>query len=250
MPNHWYEDYDRGRPGYPTEVVRIPGLPSSATVVDVGAGTGKLTRLLVTTFARVVAVEPDDRMRGRLAVLCPEAETLAGSGEQMPLASASADAVFAAQSFHWFANERGLAEIARVLRPGGALVLMWNLPAGLTEPSIGAVEELLKPHWPKDWDVPLDLGLSRAGHGSGDWRVALAQSVFEEPQEARLPNPQTVHPEELVAFFGSMGWIATLPDDKRLALLDEVKSLLSAGEYRLPWETSVYWTRLPPGSGA
>jgi SAM-dependent methyltransferase len=250
MPKHWYEDYERGRPGYPPEVVHIPGLPSSATVVDIGAGTGKLTRLLAATFARVVAVEPDDQMRGWLAVLCPEAGAIAGNGEQIPLPSASADAVFAAQSFHWFANERALAEIARVLRPGGALVLMWNLPDGRIEPSIVAVEQLLEPHWPKDWDFPLDLGLSRTGHGSGDWRVAFAQSVFEELQEARLPNPRTVRPEALVAFFGSMGWIATLPGDTRLALLNEVRSRLTAAEYRLPWQTSVYWTRLAPASHA
>jgi SAM-dependent methyltransferase len=250
MPNHWYEAYERGRPGYPSEVVHIPGLPSSATVVEIGAGTGKLTRLLVATFARVAAIEPDDQMRAWLTVLCPKAEAIAGSGEQIPLPSATADAVFAAQSFHWFANERALAEIARVLRPGGALVLMWNVPAGRTEPSIVAVEQLLEPHWPKDWDLPLDLGLSRAGHAAGDWQVALAQSVFEEPRQVRLPNPQSVGPEELVAFFGSMGWIATLPDDKRLTLLGEVRSLLTASEYRLPWEAHVYWTRLAPGSEA
>jgi SAM-dependent methyltransferase len=248
MPKHWYEDYERGRPGYPSEVLHIPGLVSSATVVDVGAGTGKLTRLLVSMFARVVAVEPDDQMRRLLAEYCPEAEALAGNGEQIPLPSTSVDAVFAAQSFHWFANERALAEIARVLRPGGALVLMWNLPAGRTEPAIVAVEQLLEPHWPKGWDLPLDLGLSGSGHGSGEWRIAFAQSVFEELQEARLPNPQTVHPEELVAFFGSMGWIAKLPDEERLPLLNEVRSLLTASEYLLPWETRLYWTRLAPAS--
>ena len=248
MPNHWYVDYERGRPGYPPEVVDIPGLPPSATVLDLGAGTGKLTRLLVSTFVRVLAVEPDDQMRRRLAALCPEAEALAGSGEQIPLPSASVDAVFAAQSFHWFANKRALAEIARILRPGGTLVLMWNLPAGRTEPSIAAVEQLLEPYWPKGWDLPLDLGLSGSGHGSGEWRIAFAQSVFEELQEARLPNSQTVQPEELVAFFGSMGWIATLPDEERLPLLNEVRSLLTAAEYRLPWQTRVYRTRLAPDS--
>jgi SAM-dependent methyltransferase len=244
MPDHWYEDYERGRPGYPSEVVHLPGIPSAGTALDLGAGTGKLTRLLVSTFVRVVAVEPDDQMRRRLCALCPEAEALAGSGEQIPLPTGSVDAVFAAQSFHWFANERALAEIARVLRPRGTLVLMWNRPAGRTEPSIVAVERLLEPHWPKGWDLPLDLGLSGSGHGSDNWRTAFAQSAFEGLQEARLPNPQSVRPEELVAFFGSMGWIAMLPDDERLPLLNEVRSLLTATEYRLPWETAVYRTRL------
>ncbi len=246
MPNHWYEDYERGRPGYPPEAVNTPGVPSSATVLDLGAGTGKLTRLLVSTFIQVVAVEPDEQMRRRLAALCPEAEALAGSAEQIPLPSASVDAVFAGQSFHWFANERALGEIARVLRPRGTLVLLWNASAGRTEPSIENVEELLQPHWPKGWDLPLDLGLSGSGHESREWRLAFAQSVFEELQEARLPNPQTVHPEELVAFLGSMGWIAMLPDEERLPLLKNVRSLLTATDYRLPWQTHVYWTRLGP----
>jgi SAM-dependent methyltransferase len=246
MPNHWYEDYERGRPGYPPQVVYLPGLPPSGTVLDLGAGTGKLTRLLASVFFRVMAVEPDDRMRCRLSALCPEAEVLAGNAEQIPLPSASVDAVFAAQSFHWFANERALAEIARVLRPRGALVLMWNRPAGRIAPALVAVEQLLQPHWPKDWEFPLDLGLSGTGHGADDWRGAFAQSVFEELQEVRLPNPQTVRPEELVAFFGSMGWIAALPDQQRLPLLNEVRSLLTATEYRLPWETNIFRTRLAP----
>lgn len=248
MPKRWYEDYERGRPDYPPAAVDIPGLPSSATVLDLGAGTGKLTRLLVCTFVRVVAVEPDSEMRRLLVELCPEAEVRVGAAELIPLSDASVDAVFAAQSFHWFANKRGLAEIARVLRPSGTLVLMWNLPAGRTEPSIDAVEELLKPHWPKGWDLPLDLGLSRSGHGPGDWRAAFAHSVFEELQEARLPNPQTVDPDGLVAFFASMGWIANLRDEDRLPLLDEVRRLLTAAEYRVPWETHVGWTRLADDS--
>ena len=127
----------------PSEVVDIPGLPLASTVLDLGAGTGKLTGLLVTRFGRVVAVEPAEAMRRRLATLCPEAEVLAGSAEEIPLAQASVDAVFAAEAFHWFDGKRALAEIARVLRPRGALVLMWNLPAGPTEPSIAAVEQLL-----------------------------------------------------------------------------------------------------------
>lgn len=244
MPKRWYEAYERGRPGYPAEAVSTVGLPPSATVLDLGAGTGKLTRLLALTFSRVVSVEPDDEMRHLLVARCPDVEALAGNAEQIPRADASVDAVFAAQSFHWFANERALAEIGRVLRPLGALVLMWNLPAGPTEPSIAAVEQLLEPYWPKGWDLPLDLGLSGCGRGSEDWRVAFEQSAFEGVREERLPNPQTVDPAGLVAFFASMGWIDGLPDEDRLPLLEQVRSLLTAAEYRLRWETHVHWTRL------
>jgi len=132
--DRWPEDYERGRPGWPPEVVDTPGLPPAATVLELGAGTGKLTRLLVSTFGGVVAVEPAEAMRRLLVAHCAEAEVLAGSAEEIPLASDSVDAVFAAEAFHRFDSERALAEIARVVRPRGRLVLMWNLPAGPTEP--------------------------------------------------------------------------------------------------------------------
>jgi SAM-dependent methyltransferase len=245
MPKRWYEDYERGRPGYPAEAVDVAGLPSSATVLDLGAGTGKLTRVLVTKFVRVVAVEPDDEMRRLHLALCPQAQVLPGSADQIPLADASVDAVFAAESFHWFNNERALTEIARVLRSCGTLVLIWNVPAGPTEPSIAAVERLLARHWPSKADLPLDLNyLKLHGYASGEWRLVFRQLGFEELQEARVPNPQSVNPDELVAFFASMGWIADIPDVDRLPLLNAVRAQLTATEYRLPWETHVYWTRL------
>jgi ubiquinone/menaquinone biosynthesis C-methylase UbiE len=246
--DHWPEDYELGRPGWPPEVVDIPELPSDATVLELGAGTGKLTRLLVSTFGRVVAVEPAEAMRRLLVPLCPGAEMLAGSAEEIPLANASVDAVFVAEAFHWFYSDRGLAEIVRALRPRGALVVMWNLPARPTEPSITAVEQLLAERGPTKEELgvdPLDLNTTR--YASGEWRLAIAESPFEELREARLPNPQTLDRDGLVAFFASMGWIADLRDVDRLPLLDEVRSLLPAGEYRQLWETHVYWTRLAAG---
>jgi SAM-dependent methyltransferase len=241
----WPEDYERGRPGWPPEVVDVAGLPGAASALDLGAGTGKLTRLLVVRFDRVVAVEPAQEMRRLLAALSPEAEVLAGTAREIPLADASLDAVFAAEAFHWFGDERALAEIARVLRPGGALVLMWNLPAGPWKPSIATVEQLLTERGPKPGEVsydPLDLGGPR--YVSGEWRLAFGESSFEPLQDARLPNPQKLDHDGLVAFFASMGWLADLPDGDRLPLLDEVRSLLVAGEYRRLWETHLYWTRL------
>lgn len=241
----WPSEYERGRPGWPPEVVEIPRLPSAATVLDLGAGTGKLTRLLVSRFERVVAIEPAEAMRHLLASLCPEAETLTGSAEEIPLASASVDAVFAAEAFHKFDGERAVAEIARILRPSGALILLWNLPAGPTEPSIAAAEQLLHRRSPDPAELgydPVDLNTDR--YSSGEWRRPFAASPFEELQAARLPNPQTVDREGLVSFFASMGWIADLPDEERLPLLDEVRSLLTAAEYRRQWETHVHWTRL------
>jgi SAM-dependent methyltransferase len=244
--DRWPEDYERGRPGWPPEVVDVPGLPPTATVLELGAGTGKLTRLLVSTFGRVIAVEPAEAMRRLLVTHCPEAEALAGSAEEIAVEDASVDAVFAAEAFHRFDGERALAEIARVLRPRGVLVLLWNLPAGPTEPSIAAAERFLQKRAPGDraelgYD-PVDLNTTR--YESGAWREPFAASPFEELQEARLSNPQTVDRDGLVAFFASMGWIGDLPDAERLPLLDAVRSLLGAGEYRRQWATNVHWTRL------
>jgi SAM-dependent methyltransferase len=243
--DRWPDDYERGRPGWPAEVVDVPGLQSAETVLELGAGTGKLTRLLVPAFKRVVAVEPAEAMRRLLVALCPDAQVLAGSAEQIPLADASIDAVFIAEAFHKFDDNRALPEIARVLRPRSTLILMWNLPAGPTEPSIAAAEQLLKARGPDKDELgydPVDLNTSR--YASGEWRLAFAESPFEELQEGRLPNLQTIDRDGLVAFFASMGWIGDLPDADRLSLIDDVRSLLAPVEYRRPWDTHLHWTRL------
>lgn len=241
--DRWPEDYERGRPGWPPAVVDLPGVPPTSAVLDLGAGTGKLTRLLTSTFGRVVAVEPADAMRRILATLCPEADALDGTAQEIPLPDASVDAVFAAEAFHWFEDERALGEIVRVLRPGGTLILMWNLPAGPTEPSIAAAEQLLNERAPKGVSYdPLDLDGPQ--YTSGAWRQALAEAPFEPLQEAVLPNPQTIDREGLVAFFASMGWLADLQDEDRLPLIDEVRSRLPDDEYRRIWETRLHWTTL------
>ena len=122
------EEYEATRPSYPGEVLDLLPVPSEATVLDLGAGTGKLTRVLAARYAHVIAVEPLDGMRGILERVVPEVEALPGSAERIPLDDASVDAVFAAQAFHWFDHDRAIPEIARVLRPGGVLALVWNGP--------------------------------------------------------------------------------------------------------------------------
>jgi SAM-dependent methyltransferase len=240
----WAEDYERGRPGWPKDVVEIPGLNPAATVLEIGAGTGKLTRLLVAAFSNVIAVEPADAMRRLLREFCPGALMLSGTAEQIPLAGASVDGVFAAEAFHKFDGPRAVREFARVLRPGGVLALLWNLPAGPTEPSIAEAERFLTDRAPNRRDLgydPTDLASSR--FVSGAWRIPFDSSLFEHLHEIQLPNPQTIDRGGLIAFFASMGWIADLPDADRLSLLEEVDSLLEAEEYRRRWMTRLYWTR-------
>ena len=241
MPAHWYEAYDRGRPGYPAAVIDVPALSSDATVLELAAGSGRLTRILRSRCAKVIAAEPDAGMRRYLVKSVPDARVVSASANDIPLATASVDAVFAAQAFHQFDAARAVAEMARVLRPGGLLALLWNVQAGAPAPSLAAVEELLAPEWPPGWD-PLDLGV---GYGRSAWKARFASSRFGKLREERLPNPQTVDRDALVAFFGSMGWIAVKPDEDRVRLLDDVRMLLTAEHYVLPWETRIHWARVP-----
>jgi SAM-dependent methyltransferase len=118
--------YERGRPGYVEDAVRWMVGDDPVDVVDLGAGTGKLTRALVALGHRVVAVEPLDEMRAQLEAAIPGAHAVAGRAEAMPLPDGSADVVASAQAFHWFDHDDALPEIARVLRPGGRLALVWN----------------------------------------------------------------------------------------------------------------------------
>lgn len=240
MPAHWYEAYDRGRPGYPATVVDVAALSAEATVLELAAGTGRLTRILRSRCANVIATEPDPGMRRYLVERVPDARVTSASANDIPLATASVDAVFAAQAFHQFDAPRAVAEVVRVLRPGGVLALLWNVRAGAAEPSLAAVEEFLAPEWPAGWD-PLDLGV---GYGRSAWKARFASGPFGELREERVPNPQTVDRDALVAFFGSMGWIALKADDDRVRLLNDVRTLLTSEHYVLPWETRVHWARL------
>jgi len=118
--------YAAVRPDYPTAAVAWLLPPEARRVLDLGAGTGKLTRQLVDAGHDVVAVEPSPQLRAELAAYVPEAELLEGGAEQIPLPDSDVDAVLVGQAFHWFDQDRALPEIARVLRPGGRLGLLWN----------------------------------------------------------------------------------------------------------------------------
>jgi len=227
-------DYERVRPEWPPaavdRAVALLDLGRDSDVVDLAAGTGKLTRLLAERFDHVVAVEPDERMRALLDV-----ESLAGTAERIPLPGSSADAVFVGDAFHWFDAPAALAEIARVLRPRGGLALLWN-DWWETDPPIpeAAAELLREPHERSGRCFQADVQA---------WRGAFDGSVFEPPREERLSGETTRSGEELATLFCSTSSIASLDPAEREALRGRLIGLL-AGEYRLPVEVELVWTRL------
>lgn len=125
------EDYDRYRPGYPQSflerLLAAAGIGAGSTVLDIGAGTGQLTRELLELGYRVIAVEPDDRMRAVLQQRHPSARAVAGSAEEIPLAAGTVDAAVGGQMWHWVDPSRAVPELGRVIRPGGRLNVLWSL---------------------------------------------------------------------------------------------------------------------------
>ncbi len=209
------ESYERRRPTYPAEVVQWLadrlGLRPGATVVDVGAGTGKLTRDLVPTGASVVAVEPLAEMREQLARAVPAAEVLAGSAEALPLPDDTADAVVAASAFHWFDTERALVEIHRVLRPGGALATLGN-GRDLSDPLQQEIQAIVGRYLP--------------GGEIHSWRpIVDASPLFGPAEELATTHEQLFDAEGLAERMGTVSYIARLPEDERREVLARIRAL-------------------------
>jgi SAM-dependent methyltransferase len=211
------ELYERARPGYPDEAISFLvsrlGLRPGRVVIDLAAGTGKLTRLLVPSGARVIAVEPLAEMRELLARLVPGIEILAGAAENLPLDDATADAVTVAAAFHWFDAGLALVELGRVLRPGGAAALVWNV-RDLSDPLQAQLQELLRPY----------RGVAPTEREQS-WRPALeASPVFGEVDEWSFAWEQPSTPDELAERVASISFVAQLPADERARLLGRVRA--------------------------
>jgi SAM-dependent methyltransferase len=208
--------YERGRPGYPDAAVdRLGAALPGKQVVDLAAGTGKLTRALVARGCDVVAVEPVAEMR---AAIAPPARAIDGRAEAIGLPDASADAVTVAQAFHWFDTSRALAEIHRVLRPGGVLALVWNRRR-MDDEIHERIEALLAPH---RGSVP--------AHSSERWRATFADSPHFGPlREETFANEQVLDAGGLADRVGSISFVAALGDDERLALLEATRALAGDG---------------------
>lgn len=227
------EEYERTRPDYPSAVLELLPVAAEATVLDLGAGTGKLTRVLARRYAHVIAVEPLDGMRGILERVVPDVEALPGSAERIPLGDASVDAVFAAQAFHWFDHDRAIPEIARVLRPGGVLALVWNGPdESRPNPLPTAYLEYLR-----------ELRRERSRiDDTPPWRELIALGPFAEPVEASVPHEHVLDRAGQLDNARSVSWIASRDPDDRERALARLGELLPENVYAVPNLANVLWT--------
>ncbi len=226
-------DYERFRPG-PTVAVVDWFLPAPVgRIVDLGAGTGALTRLLVDRADDVVAVEPDDRMRSVLAEEVPGARVLKGRGESIPLPDGCADAVVASSSWHWMEPVPTLHEVGRILVPGGILGVVWSGP----DPE-GAfllqARALLTP--PKDGAQADGEGTGSEGELSGlimgdglrpTPSLEIPSDVpFEQPEHTSFVWEVALNADELIGLLGTFSWIITMPADARARVIAEARRLL------------------------
>lgn len=221
------EEYERARPGYAPEALawiaeRLP----FGDVLDLAAGTGKLTRQLVALGARVVAVEPGDEMRAVLERVVPEARSLAGSAEAIPLADASVDAITVGQAFHWFRHGEALLEMRRVLRPGGGVALLWNVwsDASPIQRELGAI---------------VDRRRADRTEGSSSRARLEASPLFGPCEERTFAHTMRTTPERVAAWIASTSALVTAEPTERRRAEAEVHALLPPGPFDLVLETLV-----------
>lgn len=235
--------YDRARPSYPeaavAHVVGEFGLGSGSVVLDLAAGTGKLTRRLVPRAGRVIAVEPSDDMRALLRTSLPQVEALAGTAEDVPLEDASVDAVCVGEAFHWFRAREAATEIARVLRPLGGLALLFNCAHWDDEEN----------PWLRDFRALVDPHRLTAG---GPWPTRPTESarlldelgLFGPASSSGFEHVHRLTPKDFVTLVSSWSWIANLPADERGSVLERVRELIGARpEVTLRYVTETYSTR-------
>jgi SAM-dependent methyltransferase len=232
--------YASSRPAYPGEALdwlrdRM-GIGAASRVVEVGAGTGLFTRLILETGARVLAVDPVAEMLAHLAATVPGVATAIATAETLPVAAESVDAVICATAFHWFATSPVLAEFHRVLRPGGTLGLIWNV---------------------RDTEVPWVRRLSEITDRYQDdaprqksqaWRDIFPAPGFSPLHETAMRYDHAGTAEEvIIGRTLSTSFIAALPDDRRAILVDEIRAMIAAtpeltGKHKVhfPYVTRAY----------
>jgi SAM-dependent methyltransferase len=201
--------YERARPGYPEEAVRWLAGEEPCDVVDLGAGTGKLTRVLVGLGHRVTAIEPLPQMLEHIVETAPGAFGILGTAEVIPLPDVHADVVTCAQSFHWFDHPVALPEIARVLRPGGRLALVWNSRDD-RDPWMARLSAIIGNETVEEWDTA---------------EVIDASGLFGRVETARFSFEQQLDRDGLVDLVLSRSYCAKLPPVDREPILAQVGAL-------------------------
>jgi SAM-dependent methyltransferase len=235
-------DYERVRPSYPTRALAVLAdaldLKAGQRVADLGAGTGKFTRLLALTGAKVVAVEPVPAMRERLTEILPQVQCVAGIAEATGLPNASVDAVVAAQAWHWFDGAAALTEIERITGPSGRLGLVWNT-LDVTVPWVAAYSRIYQT-WRTD-ELPV--------HTDGAWRAAFeGRRGWKALNSAHVANPYMTDREGVLGQALTSSRISTLSDEAREEIRRELLAVLdrypeTRGErIEIPYVTDIYWT--------
>jgi SAM-dependent methyltransferase len=236
------ETYERVRPSYPADALAwLAGnleIRPGRTVLDVAAGTGKLTRLLVPFGATLFAAEPVEGMRRSFVTAVPGVSILAAIAEALPIAVGSLDAITVAQAFHWFEADLAFDEFARVLRPGGRVGIIWNA----RDRSSDWVNEL--------WSI-MDRVEKRAPWRDHEhWRdSALGERPgFGPIHAATFRHEQSITAEGVVERFASVSHVAVLSPATRQGVLDEVRAVLTdhpqtrgRTEVRIPYRVDAYW---------
>lgn len=232
--------YAQGRPDYPRQLTGWLAdtlhIDTLSSVIDLGAGTGKFTRLLSTLAPTLIAVEPVAAMGAQLTKLLPDVRLVNGTAESIPLPAASADAVVCAQAFHWFSTEAALAEIHRVLKPGGRLGLVWNVRDESVD-WVAAITDIITPY---EGDTPR--------FHTGRWREAFTGEYFSEPEMTCFPYSHVGSPQEVIMDrFLSVSFIAALPEASKAvvaaqlqALIDTHPSLKGRDTVEFPYQTQAY----------
>jgi SAM-dependent methyltransferase len=228
-------EYEQTRPTYPPAVLDALPLDADAAVLDLGAGTGKLTRVLVERYRDVTAVEPLANMRAMLEQVVPGARALPGSAERIPLDDGSVDGVFAAQAFHWFDKPVALPEIARVLRPGGVFAIVWNEGNDdLPDPR--------PPEFVREVKALHDAALVR-WENEPEWEEMLRDTgLFEDVHDrSSVTHDHVLDRPGILDNLRSVSWIANRDD--REDVVARLGALLPEATYAIPNRANVIWAR-------